>query len=76
MTLQSCWMQCLPVPPRKKPELPDRSGGKRWEQLNENWRDVSREELQRRHDLAHLLVAGRLPKDYLQGCSTGAMFDD
>ena len=60
---------------KHQPELPDKSGGQRWEQLRKNWDGVDPAELERRHAMARLLIAGRLPADYLKGESTGSLFD-
>ena len=64
---------------RRKPKhdepLPD-ACGRFYCRLPEQWSEIDQTELQRRHDTAKLLIAGRLPPGYLQGSSTGSLFDD
>jgi len=57
-------------------ELPDLLKSQcRWEQFNATWADVPADVERQRRALAQRLVEGRLPPDYLRGCSThGAVF--
>jgi hypothetical protein len=55
--------------------LPDPCG-RQAGRLPEQWGEISPAELQRRHQQAASLVAGRLPLDYLEGSSShGELFD-
>jgi acid phosphatase class B len=60
-----------------EPELPDLTKSQcRWEQFNATWADVPADVERQRRALAQRLVEGRLPPDYLKGCSThGAVFN-
>ncbi len=61
---------------RKHEELPDLTKSQsRWEGFSRTWEGVSPHEETRRREMAQRLVEGRLPPGYLQGSSTGALFD-